>query len=294
MATGYNRQIRIPWLADQIECGDQVFQERYVGFIDILGFSALVRSAANAPQNIQLILRALQDMKALEKRHNGLQDARTTAFRAQNFSDSIVMSSEVSPNGLWYLMLSVDALCFGLLQAGLFTRGGVSKGLLYHDDEVVFGPGLLDAYHLESQIARHPRVIVGRDVYRDANSYCDDRDVWKTYFDSRILRADDGPAFLHVLLDLAELNRTPMSQSTEGASDHPLIGIGKNIRAVLKERLNSTMDNPEHFKKTRWFVDYWNRAVAPAEEAQDHWLLPISIAGGMDDQSVAHLPFRHM
>ncbi len=46
-----------------------------------------------------------------------------------------------------------------LLDLGVLVGGGVSFGPLYHDASVVFGPALVEAYHLESDCAKFPRVI---------------------------------------------------------------------------------------------------------------------------------------
>ena len=40
----------------------------------------------------------------------------------------------------------------------LARRGGVAIGDIYHDDEAVFGPGLVRAYDIESNVAKFPRI----------------------------------------------------------------------------------------------------------------------------------------
>jgi hypothetical protein len=43
---------------------------------------------------------------------------------------------------------------------GFFIRGGVTVGDIVHDEHVVFGPALNRAYHLESQVADKPRIVL--------------------------------------------------------------------------------------------------------------------------------------
>jgi hypothetical protein len=43
---------------------------------------------------------------------------------------------------------------------GFFIRGGVAVADVYFDEEIVFGPGLLEAYATESQRARDPRIVL--------------------------------------------------------------------------------------------------------------------------------------
>ena len=47
-----------------------------------------------------------------------------------------------------------------LSQYGLLLRGGIAVGKPYQDNEVVYGPGLVKAYALESKYAVYPRVIM--------------------------------------------------------------------------------------------------------------------------------------
>src|ERR1700730_7315392 len=49
-------------------------------------------------------------------------------FRFQSFSDSIVMSSNASTQGLTHLLLSITALAIHLLENGLLIHGAVVKG----------------------------------------------------------------------------------------------------------------------------------------------------------------------
>jgi hypothetical protein len=46
------------------------------------------------------------------------------------------------------------------LGVGLLVRGGLSQGKLYHHGRVVVGEAMVDAYHLESKVARNARVVV--------------------------------------------------------------------------------------------------------------------------------------
>lgn len=266
----------------------KMYETRYVAFADILGFSALVRRIPREPGIYDNIVEALRQMRTPTLPVPTSEDIQ---FRAQQFSDGIALSTTVSAGGLWYLLFSIDALCFSLLQSGIFVRGGVSKGQLHHDNEIVFGQGFLDAYHLESQVARYPRIILSRHVYADARRYADELEVCQVYSDSRIIRSDDGPAFLHVLLDLEMFNRTPKSQSTAGAEGHYLVKVGQQIRTELEKRLDETMDEPSYFEKTRWFADYWNRRVAKCDCGDDVWFKPIAIPGGIDDNTINRLPF---
>jgi hypothetical protein len=79
-------------------------------------------------------------------------------FRSYTFSDCIVLSERgamVAP-----LMVAVSRLTMALLQVDILVRGGIAIGKLHHDDAVVFGPALIEAYQLERTCAKYPRVLL--------------------------------------------------------------------------------------------------------------------------------------
>ena len=57
------------------------------------------------------------------------------------------------------VLSDIALLQLGLAHEGFFVRGGVAVGALYIDDDMVFGPGLLDAHDAE-QNAKTPRVVL--------------------------------------------------------------------------------------------------------------------------------------
>jgi hypothetical protein len=50
------------------------------------------------------------------------------------------------------------------LRIGVLIRGGFSFGQLYHENGVVFGEAMVDAYQLESKHAIYPRVLVSNRI----------------------------------------------------------------------------------------------------------------------------------
>jgi hypothetical protein len=67
-----------------------------------------------------------------------------------------------------YLKLSQDKvseIASAALEIGLLVRGGLTMGMLYHADGVIFGEAMLNAYHLESRVSKVPRVAVSSRIY---------------------------------------------------------------------------------------------------------------------------------
>jgi hypothetical protein len=226
------------------------YDDRYVAYMDILGFRSLVERIPSEPA---LYNEAVAAFNVLETELDvPLELAKTNyGFRKQIISDGIVMSSDNTGKGLEFLVLAIKQLSIALLRLGMFTRGGLAKGKLHHDDNVLFGDGFMDAYFLESQIAKYPRIIVGKTVYDDMCEFSASGDV---VLQPYIRHADDGPAFVHILYTLAD-------PPTEGCS----IGearVEEEVRRRLQMNLFSAMHIPRHFEKVRWFATYWNSIAA--------------------------------
>ncbi len=47
---------------------------------------------------------------------------------------------------------------------GIMIRGGVTIGDLYHRNNIVYGPAMIEAYRLESKCAIYPRIIMSEDM----------------------------------------------------------------------------------------------------------------------------------
>ena len=87
------------------------------------------------------------------------------------------MSSAKTITGLVHIFSSITDLSVRLLTEGLLIRGAVAKGPLYHKQSVMFGPALLDAYGLETNVAMYPRIVLSREVHRDRADR--PQDLWK-------------------------------------------------------------------------------------------------------------------
>ena len=46
----------------------------------------------------------------------------------------------------------------------VIVRGGIARGGLIHDKEMVVGPAMVDAYLLESKKAVYPRIIISEEL----------------------------------------------------------------------------------------------------------------------------------
>ncbi len=145
---------------------DTEYNNRVVAFIDILGFSSLIENLNTDPtlhKKLYSVLRRIKIYKDSSTQDNTAQ----SNLEVSVFSDSIVISSAVEDfhSVIWAsIHLQADLLSFGIL-----TRGGVSHGKTVHEDDILYGEGMLKSYKLESQAAIYPRILVDNDILKLAN-----------------------------------------------------------------------------------------------------------------------------
>ncbi|WIV13644.1 hypothetical protein [Proteiniborus sp. MB09-C3] len=93
-----------------------------------------------------------------------------------SISDSLVFSIGLKERGAINKitkLLSVFTQTL-LSQYGLLLRGGIAVGKLYHDSEVVYGPGLVKAYELEDKVSIYPRTIMNPSDFERSILSCSD------------------------------------------------------------------------------------------------------------------------
>lgn len=152
------------------------YEKRIVAFVDVLGFSNLVYSRTTG-----LISRYFNFVT-----HNFQEAVSKYGFRFLIVSDSIVLSAPDNKESLKLCVMVLYRLQQKLIEEeGILLRGGVSHGDLYMgaEDNIMFGPALINAYKLELQ-AKYPRIIMDRSFitryYRDTKELLDEL-VWVRY-----------------------------------------------------------------------------------------------------------------
>jgi hypothetical protein len=236
---------------------NHIYSERYVAFVDILGFSDIVRNSERSPHQAQALVSVLGRIRA-RSLGGAVDDLFGVDFKVQSFSDTIVLSEKATETGLKYLLYSVEDLTLDLLAQGILTRGGIAKGPMYHSEGVAFGPAFISAYYLESTIAKYPRVVVDRSVHNDYRARS--RELWETgEFNPRLKHADDGPVYLDILRKFRKLSGV----------DSRSLRTCQSCRASIQNLLNESIYDPRHFEKLRWLAIYWNTALPFGEPPID-------------------------
>jgi len=234
---------------------DAFYSERYCAFIDILGFSGLISDLERERISVEEIRQVLSVVHAPPKTTR----PQEADLRSQSISDAVALSATATAAGFDAICAAAEMLSLRLLRSGYFVRGAITKGRLYHDPGTIFGPALVEAYRLESQIAKFPRIIVPRAVARDGLVYAEQGTHWKQYFDGRFIQAEDGPFFIDILRDHTRHLQKVVNHTMADDGTLPLLRM---MRTAIQKRFDEASDNPNHFEKVAWFVVYWNGKIS--------------------------------
>ena len=164
-----------------------MYKNKFIAFIDILGFGALVEKSGDLPDIAESILNALISMNpqllhetmfgslneekipeekldevkaVLAKMNSNIREMHPVSI--SYFSDSLVLSAEaddvIASQTILELLAKLSIKLWD--EHSLLIRGGVTLGKLVHiENGPLFGPAMNRAYQLESKEAVTPRII---------------------------------------------------------------------------------------------------------------------------------------
>ena len=134
------------------------YRERYVAFLDLLGFKVLVDAAETTLEERGRLA------EVLDRLSQTLCNAPAIGGRFTYFSDCIVITADATPQGLWHVFRSIELLTRNLLQFDVFVRGAVTRGGAFHSTEYVYGTAVSRAAVLEKDEALNPLTLLSPEV----------------------------------------------------------------------------------------------------------------------------------
>lgn len=231
-----------------------VYNEHFVAFLDILGFKSIIDATAKNSDECERIFKVLNYIAKV--RTENYDNAKGLILNDVSvFSDSIVISYPVNLSiggALFHVLMDIVFICIDLLSAGIFVRGGVTCGQMYHDKNICFGPAMIKAYKLESEVAKYPRVVVDECALKMGLKYpgCTNSVDLEEEFLLSLLCSDEAGIFY---LDF-------LSQRQEYDDDETYICGIRKARRCIKEQLAKNHP-PQIQEKYIWFAEYYNRTV---------------------------------
>ncbi|MBB5720716.1 hypothetical protein FHS72_000320 [Loktanella ponticola] len=232
----------------------EIFEKRFVVFIDILGFGAMVSAASKDPdgkiaKRVDQALSIIHKMSLLE-----VDVVDTTGsingFHSHIFSDCIVMSVKPESFAVSKLFIELARLTVDLMSIGVWIRGGMSHGLISKRRSTPWGPSVVEAYNVESQLAVNPRIALSKTAHDFVVTQMDRKQE-----ESLIVRDEDGiwslAPFVWALRSSYEQNEILTEEK------------GNSIKKHLEVAHRDTVDNPKVFKKIDWLSWQWDTHVKP-------------------------------
>ncbi|SBT06400.1 conserved hypothetical protein [Candidatus Accumulibacter aalborgensis] len=133
-------------------------KQHYVAFLDVLGFSEMVQfdTINDSEEYLNRLFRCHQRAAAI---FDGSPDCSILQF-----SDSIVISKPYDSTAFEWFVKRVGDYQRLLLDEELLCRGGIAINKHFSNASFTFSAGLIDAYMVESKMARYPRVVVSPEV----------------------------------------------------------------------------------------------------------------------------------
>jgi hypothetical protein len=173
------------------------FKEKFIAFIDVLGFKNMVKAAeAGTGMPLEKLLEVLDTLGAPEERERLTKHGpslcpqtkyvqRDLDFRITQVSDCVVISAEISPSGVANLTCTCWGIVMGLLRSGIMCRGYITQGLIFHTDRQVVGSGYQKALDNERNVSAFKREANERgtpfvEVDRAVCDYVKQSDDWCT------------------------------------------------------------------------------------------------------------------
>lgn len=140
------------------------YNERIVLFMDILGTEGAIKNGK---------IEQLEECIDFFLSHNSKTENKNLC-ETYSFSDHLVMSREITPemaanpsmyfHALVRFFESAAFVHITLLKKGFLVRGAITKGLLKHKQNKIFGQALVKAAKMEANEAIYPRVIIQDEV----------------------------------------------------------------------------------------------------------------------------------
>jgi hypothetical protein len=272
------------------------YTKHFVCFLDILGFKNSILNS-KSPIDIEKTAKLLGYFKYFREKFREMDSNEVIRFatneektkielnlkfKASFFSDSLIISYEVAEfrqdlMQLYYIIYNLAELIFEItLYCKVFIRGGLTFGDLYHEDDVCFGPALIEAVQLENE-AVFPRVSVspkivdytGQDFpfkYLDINKdFTLERAL--AYIQREMLSTDlTGNKPVHYIDFLWRF--LPESEK-----------IASRLKDIITTQLNTDYDD-HIMKKYIWFAKCFNFILGSYTQ---HKIEPISISNSLLD-----------
>lgn len=136
---------------------DAFLEYSIVAFVDILGFSEMVRSDC---ENVISKAHYFEVLKGINEHTKTICECNITQF-----SDSVIFSLPLDIGNFYQMVEILANYQKELFAKSIICRGAVSYGKHYKEEDFMFSQALIEAYKLESKEAIYPRIILSKNLF---------------------------------------------------------------------------------------------------------------------------------
>jgi hypothetical protein len=209
-----------------------------------LGFAALVKTRdANQISRILRVFKEAVDPDIYRRRPKDDPDETFVRFSDLSITSVPLRKPRARKPGAIFarLLHLVHAQATLIHDQGILIRGGVTVGEVERSYGQLFGPGIIEAYHLESKIAKHPRIVVDQAVLlelaENGSLWVNDRDYDLDTVGTMLRADEDGYLFIDYLRTVrADMEPAPYTDFLSGHDKRIKEGLRKHARDRVREK----------------------------------------------------------
>lgn len=246
-----------------------------VAFIDISGYKQHIKNIENAQDMIDAIVDVVNDtITAVGKAFTKYNDP---PIQVNILSDSIILSSLLHPNPkteeeYWSVFTPImmefmtsSRIQMEFMKRGFLVNGGISYGLFYRNDYIVFGEALAKAVNLQNN-TNEPIISVDSHLI-DAFINSMDRLNIRPDDDTlgRILRKDGDRPYSYLHYVMAQTYFAQMINPNYKTTGIDVLTEHRDGLIKAIERNNGNI-NAKAAAKYKWSIDYHNETNTSGDE----------------------------
>ena len=140
-----------------MEVDDEIeYEEKFVAYIDILGFKEMIEQSPEECKDT--IRKIVSQFEEISRFYNF-----SAISSCKMFSDCICISCKKSDSYIGSFMQWISFFQANLAENGIFIRGGLAIGRHFENEQIIFSKGLVNALELEKK-AVYPRILIHPEI----------------------------------------------------------------------------------------------------------------------------------
>ncbi len=272
------------------------YGEGVVVFADIIGFKDKITTESNGKLecNEKFKKFSVTFAKTIE---STLDVLKTTSpywgGQVYAFSDCFLIyiplnnnqTAEEEKNSIFLAIQDIAYIVYQLSGVGIFLRGGATVGCVYSTPSIAFGPGVVRAVSIESQISKYPRIVFDvhlidyfKEMIKEGHAinytkwlvYDQDDDLWflnylRSYVEIAKINLFDPTVLTRIKVTLKNQGATPLKTGFEAnelgfSASRSIAPLEQEKFKTYKDLIENGLKNPNSNvrDKYQWLAEYHN------------------------------------